>query len=103
MELSIAGLLVFAGLVGFKAATRAISRRIVEGMPQKGLIWNIQAGNTGIVRQLLASGADPNETDKKGLSALYWAEFAEDREMVELLMQRGAPSGSSQARGPINK
>ncbi len=47
-------------------------------------------GEMGALAALLAAGADPNAAHADGMSALHWAAFHGNEEMVELLLDRGA-------------
>jgi ankyrin repeat protein len=49
-----------------------------------------RAGQLAEVRDLIASGVDPSGADLQGTSALHWAAYREDIEMVRLLIDAGA-------------
>ena len=50
-----------------------------------------KSGNVAVVRRVLAEGADVNEEDENGKTALMWAAFLDDREeVVRVLLEAGA-------------
>jgi ankyrin repeat protein len=53
----------------------------------------------GIVQLLLQEGADPNETDELGLTALHWASANSAPEIVSLLVAAGARPSAQDAYG----
>ena len=57
-----------------------------------------KSGNVAVVRRVLAEGADVNEEDENGKTALMWAAFFDDREEVvrELLEAGAAPNKRDQ-------
>lgn len=59
------------------------------------LIEAIQSGDIGAVRQCLQTGADVNERDAQGWTALNWASAAGDAGIVNLLLQFGADATST--------
>jgi hypothetical protein len=54
------------------------------------LIRAARAGNTALVRELLRSGADPNQGRFRGAPVLSLALFQQDRDMFEALVDAGA-------------
>lgn len=53
------------------------------------LVYWASLGNTARVRQLLADGIDPNQSDEEGYSALQAAEN-DHLDVVKLLVSKGA-------------
>jgi ankyrin repeat protein len=51
-------------------------------------------GHLKVLDQLLAAGFDPNEPDRGGFSALYWAVFKKQRLAVAHLLALGADPGA---------
>lgn len=51
-------------------------------------------GHIGVMDQLLAAGFDPNEIDRSGFNALYWAVFRKQRLAVAHLLASGAAPGA---------
>jgi ankyrin repeat protein len=51
-------------------------------------------GHDGVVRALLAHGADADRLDRTGRTALYWAVFRRHREAVRVLIAHGAATGA---------
>ncbi|WP_232417777.1 ankyrin repeat domain-containing protein [Methyloversatilis thermotolerans] len=51
-------------------------------------------GHIGVMDQLLAAGFDPNEIDRSGFNALYWAVFRRQRLAVAHLLASGAEPGA---------
>ena len=49
-----------------------------------------ERGDTAMIRQLLRSGADVNETQGDGMTALHWAAEQGDTELAEMLVVAGA-------------
>jgi ankyrin repeat protein len=45
---------------------------------------------TAILRQLIAAGADLNQTNREGETALMWAAKSGNPELIEALLQAGA-------------
>jgi ankyrin repeat protein len=54
------------------------------------LIWASEMGSTGCVRKLLEAGADPNQVEIDGWSALHWAARKGHPEVAQLLLESGA-------------
>ena len=70
-----------------------------EGVDEGALWAAAHSGDAAKVRQLLANGADPNESEDKEngretLSALHWASWKGNAEIVDALLQHGADHGS---------
>lgn len=63
-------------------------------------------GKNDVVKTLLEAGADPNGSDKEGLTALMWAckNFDEQLEMVRALLEAGAEvnTKSNYAETPLS-
>ncbi|MCL9676839.1 ankyrin repeat domain-containing protein [Acinetobacter sp. ACZLY 512] len=54
------------------------------------LVYWASLGNTARVRQLLADGIDPNQSDEEGYSALQAAAENDHLDVVKLLVSKGA-------------
>lgn len=54
------------------------------------LVYWASLGNTVRVRQLLADGIDPNQSDEEGYSALQAAAENDHLDVVKLLVSKGA-------------
>ena len=54
------------------------------------LVYWASLGNTARVRQLLADGIDPNQSDEEGYSALQAAAENDYLDVVKLLVSKGA-------------
>ncbi|WP_151978134.1 ankyrin repeat domain-containing protein [Acinetobacter soli] len=54
------------------------------------LVYWASLGNTARVRQLLADGIDPNQSDEEGYSALQAAAENDHLDVVKLLISKGA-------------
>ena len=54
------------------------------------LVYWASLGNTARVRQLLADGIDPNQSDEEGYSALQAAAESDYLDVVKLLVSKGA-------------
>jgi ankyrin repeat protein len=54
------------------------------------LLYATTSGDSEIVELLIDHGADPNEVDGDGISALDWATLANHVETVKLLLKKGA-------------
>jgi ankyrin repeat protein len=59
------------------------------------LIDAVKQKDVGAVRALLQKHADVNATAGDGATALHWAAYRDDREMVELLIKAGAKVNSA--------
>jgi ankyrin repeat protein len=68
------------------------------------LIWASEMGSTECVKDLLDAGADPNEFEVDGWSALHWAARNGHLGVATLLLERGASLGQRDRRGhtPLN-
>ena len=53
------------------------------------LILAAMHNNSDVVRVLIGAGADINEHDKSGFTALMWASFAENIDVVQYLLEQG--------------
>src|SRR5690606_10758939 len=51
---------------------------------------SVNAGERAAALELLAQGADANERSVDGTTALHWAVYRNDVELVELLLRKGA-------------
>ena len=54
------------------------------------LIVASRNGNLPVVRALLDAGADVNQVEGGGATAIYWAAFQGDTEIIKLLLEKGA-------------
>src|SRR5688572_6672255 len=57
---------------------------------QSPLAERIQAGDRRMALELVAKGADVNQTQPDGTTPLHWAVYRFDRELVQTLLKRGA-------------
>lgn len=73
--------------VAFWAASRSPSEQLPEGLEwiRASLPYHLDR-----LAAFLSGGVDVNAIDRKGHSALSWAVYCRNREMVEFLFQRGA-------------
>jgi ankyrin repeat protein len=79
--------LAFSGLI------TAVAWLALAGAPATAagaLLPAAEQGNTAVVRQLLRSGADVNEAQGDGMTALHWAAERGDAELAEMLIFAGA-------------
>ena len=68
--------------------------------PDSSLPAAIRMGSLDAVRKRLDGGADPNEPDQQhGVTPLAWASMAGEREITELLLDRGADINGSNRDG----
>lgn len=67
----------------------------VQSRFSKAVVSNDVAG----VRRLIEQGADPNQTDSEGRTALGYAAYKGNDEMVRTLLEGGADVNSRDARG----
>jgi hypothetical protein len=58
----------------------------------KELLAAVSAGDRTRVEALIAKGADVNAKDTNGQTPLHYAAFRENREIVELLIEKGRTS-----------
>ena len=63
------------------------------------LIWASEMGSTECVKNLLDAGADPNEFEVDGWSALHWAARNGHLGVATLLLEHGASLGQRDTRG----
>jgi len=63
------------------------------------LIWASEMGSTECVGNLLDAGADPNEFEVDGWSALHWAARNGHLDIAELLLKHGASLDQQDGRG----
>ncbi|MFX0201893.1 MAG: ankyrin repeat domain-containing protein, partial [Candidatus Hodarchaeota archaeon] len=54
------------------------------------MLKNVKRGNFNQVQGLLQAGVNPNIIDENGASALMWAAYRSNLEMVRLLVDYGA-------------
>jgi len=59
-------------------------------MSQVEFIEAIKSGNRAAVQEMIDSGADLSQQDKRGWTPLNWAAGSGQLEIVELLLERGA-------------
>lgn len=57
-----------------------------------------QGTNIELIKLLLRSGANPNRRSEDGETALYWATFRDENELVELLIEAGATVEAEQPK-----
>lgn len=63
------------------------------------LVWAAEMGSTECVRLLLDAGANPNEFEYDGWSALHWAARNGHAEVAELLLESGAKIDQRDSKG----
>src|SRR5262249_8343534 len=63
---------------------------LIGMFPNSPLFVAVQFGDPDVTRALLASGADINEKDQDGLTALDWAVVANQTDVVKALLAAGA-------------
>jgi uncharacterized protein len=76
----------YALLIAF-AITVAIA---ANAQAQSSLADRIQAGDRKAALAMIAQGADVNQTQPDGSTALHWAVYRVDRELVTALLRKGA-------------
>lgn len=69
---------------------------------RNALIDAIQYGHTQIAHSLLAHGVDPNSTDTKGRSALWYAAYWTKNSLIRDLVERGAKLPDDVLMGPTH-
>ena len=80
-------LLAVVGLEAVAAVEREADTRLTDAA---------RSGDHAAVSALLEQGADANATDVDGTTALHWATYRDDAEMVGLLVAAGAdPNGAN--------
>ena len=70
-----------------------------ESPPPPDLLDAAGTGDVSRVRALLNKGADVNETNEKGATALMWAAGKGDNEIVEVLLAKGADVNAKTLEG----
>ena len=80
------------------AAAAAATAGGQSGSPQR-LVDAVKAQDAAAVRALLAAGADVNERQADGATALHWAAHREDLETAGLLLAAGADAGAANELG----
>lgn len=81
---------VVAVLLGHRPDWQAFDREL----GRHALSLAASLGHVKVLDQLLAAGFDPNEPDRGGFSALYWAVFRKQRLAVAHLLASGADAGA---------
>jgi uncharacterized protein len=66
----------------------------VAALPHSPLADALARGDKAAALQLLAEGADVNEAQPDGMTALHWAALRNDAEIADLLLARGADPGA---------
>lgn len=67
-----------------------VNPNVRDGDGSSPLMWVAHTGNSGLARELLRLGAEPNAADNVRWTALFHASAAQDLEMVTLLLEAGA-------------
>ena len=80
--------ITLAGLALLILMTFAGESTVLAAPP--GLLDAARKGDLKKVQQLVDSGADINQLDKTGFTALHWAAMANKKEVAEFLIQKGA-------------
>lgn len=83
---------LFGGLALF-----AVSLPAASTLP--ALANAAEEGQQDTVRALLRQGADPNEGQADGMTALHWAVHGNDMAVAQLLLEAGAQAGASNRYG----
>lgn len=78
----------------------------IEALPSKGikrtaLSWAASLGYVEIVRELLRLGADPAHCDPDGRSALYWATYGGNKEIICSIVERMQRNGCMDIQADI--
>lgn len=85
--------LVFVGVL-YATDIKEAASQLLSDLPyenqQSELIIGTAEGDLNKVKAELTAGADPNEQDTEGWTALMWAAQDNDIKMMELLLQNGA-------------
>ena len=70
-----------------------------SAIAQSPLADALQNGNRGIALELLSEGANVNATQGDGTTALHWAVYLVDMELVDALLERGAEANAVNSFG----
>jgi ankyrin repeat protein len=76
--------------VGIAATAAVLLALAGNAQAQPSLANRIQAGDRRAALELVAKGADVNQTQSDGTTPLHWAVYTFDRELVQTLLRRGA-------------
>jgi uncharacterized protein len=81
---------VFVAAVALAGAAQAQTPRRAPAGGGSALADRIQQGDRKAALEMIAAGADVNQTQPDGTTPLQWATYRVDRELVERLLRRGA-------------
>jgi len=83
---------IVAGVVTLFALTASAHAQPARSLGERGSVLadRIQAGNRAEALELVARGADVNQTQADGTTPLHWAVYRFDRELVQTLLKKGA-------------
>ena len=70
-----------------------------QGSPDQQLLDAVKAGDMGLVKALLAEGADVQARDDNGRTALHMAAYRGHSEVVDFLMAEGADVNATSDKG----
>jgi len=70
------------------ATSLLLSLSLGTSARQMSLVEAVKANNPQVARALIAGGAEPNEADADGTTALHWAVVHDDFETTQLLVRR---------------
>jgi ankyrin repeat protein len=79
----------FNFILSFSAAICAFAP-VVSAGNEPSIADAVESGNSALVRELIASGADVNVPQIDGTTALHWAAYHDDADIAELLLRSGA-------------
>jgi uncharacterized protein len=91
-----------ADLVGtlVQAGARADEKMLVPGMfSSSATVTAIGFSDLATTRALLDAGADPNETDRDGVTLIYYSVIGNHTALARLLIERGAKVNTVDPRG----
>lgn len=102
MEASIASPLHFATLSNSSAVVNYLTHG-EDGSNEENipLIEATKSNDSSTVMDLLQQGADANERDNRGMTALHWASTCENAEIAQLLLNAGSEIESRNNEGTI--
>ena len=81
MRVRFAAVPVWVGVLAVSLGTATAADTLVEA---------VKAGDRDAAFVMIADGADVNESEPNGTTALHWAVYREDVDLVERLIERGA-------------
>ena len=90
MRVRFAAVPVWVGVLAVCLGTATAADTLVEA---------VKAGDRDAAFAMIADGADVNESEPNGTTALHWAVYREDVDLVERLIERGANPSTANGFG----